>query len=421
MPQGHKRKRDTKSSMPPEVALIIVEHCFDQDFATFLNCLQVCKNWFELGWRLPRKDIYVNDKSLERVVKALSGTQAQLVKSMTIQLFADSMPSIMLTTQLCLLMSRLPHLESLSLLGYYTLPGLSGELRDVTRSFASLFLDAAPERLRRLELQGFVESADNPADNSHLCPRISRLLPQLVSLRLARTSCCPTMFGTLPCERRSHLSLWVNSINLPLHQYGQDSVSTHDILKEAVEHLASRQYPQIERFVMGGSLSPGQAEARNLLLMQTGFRIDLVRSQTAAFPIQTLKHTGGCSWMRYQEDPSSDPVDLIRNYFFPKSFTRGHGDVILQDEWLQSSRKIRLPRQLAETRNYRWTNGDTFSLFRLNQEDYRKERPETIKLWTLEGAAGHLLLRPSFTEGTSVPTHLSLAAVREQEQRLQAL
>ncbi|KAK5940337.1 hypothetical protein PMZ80_007757 [Knufia obscura] len=332
--------------IPPELATLILQHTFNLDYATFLNCLQVSRHWYHLGRDLPWKDILVNDKNIKKVLAVLPRGRLDVVKSVTTNLRSRTNPSTNSDgfTRIAAYLHRMPNLESVSY-DVYIADQMSPS---AAASILCQCLTALPRTVKYLELYSF-DCKDKSYDpNDHICAHVAMLLPQLRELRVKFTKICTTLFSDIvvQCKTLESISTYNGGNEIKTHCSDARSGALQNIVKAAQEAQRRGVLPTLKQFTISGLWSPPPSNDKTRLGM--AFKIDLIEKNTISYP--SVKLEDGFRWMRYQAHSSSHAVDVMAK----EKSLKGIHHLIDAQSWRNSSRRCRLSTSMRPTRPYEW-------------------------------------------------------------------
>lgn len=163
---------------------MIMKRCLHADFSSFINCLQLCKDWHEVGQPIPWQDIYVSYNNYRQVGRVLNRPEARFIQSITFNIEGFILREAPALGRLMTPVSRLINLKSVSI------TGTLGDFNDWGdgRSLYALchLLELIPNCVEYLELRKVGLCDDLHEEDNHVCEVLCRRLSHLKSLRLMK-------------------------------------------------------------------------------------------------------------------------------------------------------------------------------------------------------------------------------------------
>lgn len=388
-------KNKTHHTHPSEIVLRLLQITYVADYEPLLNCLQVCRKWYNLGADLPWRDLYVNDANVISTYKALNTASLQnraRVRSITTETSSfpggSREPSYKTLPLLFSCLHRLPQLECIAMNDH--IKSFRGDNNGPAYRISAC-LSSIPLTVRNLSVNGPLSDKHmNFGPHIHICEQIRQLLPQLQRLRLHNVAICSGLFdGGI----RSDTLQDGNIIDFKYHfkdsqeAYGPGSPfykrGLDKFLEAAQGSIRNGRLPELQNFTICGG-------GHGLVCVDDPvyayrWRVDAKNNKSAIWPVAVYTPPPESDfdedtyiWIRYSSSPNCQYIDLCEAHY------DGWLDRLIDGEsWATSlSTKIRQPKALQATRDYHnWKKINLQALIKECKQHKSNPKNTPLEIW----------------------------------------
>lgn len=218
-------------------------------------------------------------------------------------------------------------------------------------------------KVKHLELVHCCLGCENPRRDpeEHLCKTLVSIMPQLESLRIARTPICSKLFSTINKDCPSLSAIVIN--NMP-SEFSHPGMLDQDYqmdelmpglqdLTASIDRARKKHLPALVTMLICGASAYSSGRNRATRNFRYSYKMDILKHTTTLYPIYATdqKYHFYITWVRWCCPVSGKTMDLVEHV--PKW---GTSMLLEQSEpvaWTRMDRGIRLPKNVFITkRNY---------------------------------------------------------------------